>query len=120
VVICEKSEVPNLIDLETEKKLFFVNLGFCQEGVFTEMHDLLLEVALSADEVKAVLKDRSKSRYPGIKIHVDDCHVLHDNIDVEIPSDTNLQQQKFEVCLRKVRRDSTLYPRIIIVYWELP
>mgnify|MGYP001613334091 CR=1 FL=1 len=121
VVICEKSEVANLTDLETEKKLFFVNLGFYQEGVFTERHEYLLEVALSESEVKTVLKVRFESiHYESSELHIDDCHVLYDNLDVEIPDDIKLAQEQFVVCLKRVRSDSALCPRVMVGYWKLP
>ncbi len=122
VVICEKSEVPNLTDLETEKKLFFVNLGFYREEEFGERHMVILDVASSEDEVKTTLKNHFKLTNDVTKsqIHIDDCHMLYDDLEVEILNDRNLKPEEFVVCLKKVRDDSFLYQKVMVGYWELP
>ncbi len=121
VVICEKDKVTSLADIETEKKLFFVNLGFYQEGVMAERHERLLEVASSEDEVRTELKNRFKLRYDEIiNFHIDDCHLLYENLDVEIPDDIESKQKEFTVCLKKVRSGSDLYPKVVVGYYKIP
>lgn len=121
VMICEKKEVTNLTNLDIEKKLFFVNLGGYQEGMMTEIHKVLLVVASDENEVKTTLIERLKLSYEeDLFTHMDDCHLLSANIDVEIPNNLESNQKEFTVCLKKVRSGSDLYPKVVVGYYKIP
>ncbi len=115
VVICEKNEVKSITNPD-EKKLFFVNLGFYKEGEFAEIHKIRLEVASSEAELKTALKKRFKED----EFHLDDCHMLYENIEVEIPDERNLKSRQFVVSLRKANDGSFCHPEAVIGYKEIP
>lgn len=122
VVICEKSEVANLTGIETEKNLFFVNVGFYKKNLMNEFHEIMLIVASNKDDAKTHVKNKFLTNCEdGIhSIHVDDCCLLSGDIDVEIPNDTGLDQKEFTVCLKKVRCNISLYPLIVVGYRPIP
>jgi hypothetical protein len=126
VVICKESELANLTDIDTEKKLFFVNLGGYQEGMMTEMHKRVLIVASSEDEATLIAK-KDKFFEQGINIentvtHIDDKHQLEDGLDIEIPINIGsaVKQQGFKVCFKKVRSGSDVYPKVVVGYYKIP
>lgn len=125
VLICEKSAVSNLTDIETDKKLYFVNLGGYTEGVMAESHKRLLIVASDEDEATLIAKKDpffSQRIIVGNSIaHVDDRHKLEDGLDVEIPINLGVIVgcDNFAVCLKKVRSNCSSYPEVVIGYQKI-
>ena len=121
VVICEKNEVTNLVGIETEKNLFFVNVGFYKKDVMGEYHGGGLIIASDKEEVKTIfINDIKLDHIEDISIHIDDCHLLSTDIDVEIPNNSESNQKEFTVCLKKVRSGSDVYPKVVVGYHKIP
>lgn len=120
VLICEKSAVENLT-VETNKKLYLVNAGFYNEDVMSEYHGAELIVASDKIEVINLVKSNSDlSDVASTCFHIDDCHLLSTNIDVETPDNIELNQGEFIVCLKKVRSGSDAYPKVVVGYYKIP
>ena len=100
---------------EGRPKIFFVNLGGYQEGVFEEMHKKLFVVAVDEVEAMAIAKRDPFFSDSTSSPHIDDRHAL-DEFEDDAPVDVGalVEPQGFHVRLEKVRSGSTAYPPTVI------
>jgi hypothetical protein len=87
---------------ETDKKLFFVNLGAYSEGEFTEIHANKFLVAEAATEAKLRAKSELLTKWPG-PAHTDDLYEVDCCIELG-------RMENFYINLTKTTETSTQKP----------
>ena len=125
VIIQSRSDLYDKNDFASEK-LFFINLGGYQIGVFAEKHKNLLVVAKNECEAKAIAKNDSFFREvisgEGSKTaipHIDDKLCLSSFDHSPLAVNNLIGTTSYIILLKKVRSGSKLYPEAVVGYHKI-